>query len=91
MSEEWELTTRARRDFDTLDSYTQERIIDKLDDIVRDEWREPPDYVEPLEGSAHDKIRIGQFRLGVRADRSKNILYVLRIRKRGGDAYRSDD
>jgi mRNA-degrading endonuclease RelE of RelBE toxin-antitoxin system len=88
---EWELTDTAERDFAGLDDYAQDRIDSKLDEIVNDEWREPPEYLEPLEGAPHEKLRIGPFRLGCRADRTEKILYVLRIRKRGGDAYRSDD
>ena len=92
MSEwDWELTDTARRDFDSLDNHARDRIVSKLDEIVTDEWREPPDHLEPLQGAPNDKLRIGPFRLGCRTDRTKNIRYVLRIRKRGGDAYRSDD
>lgn len=92
MSEwEWELTVTARPDFDGIDDYARERIASKLDEIVTDEWREPDDYLEPLEGAPHDKLRIGPLRIGCRTDRTERILYVLRIRKRGGDAYRSDD
>ncbi|MDG5777534.1 type II toxin-antitoxin system RelE/ParE family toxin [Haloarculaceae archaeon H-GB2-1] len=92
MSEwDWDLTDTARRDFAGLDEYARERISSKLDEIVTDEWREPTDYLEPLEGAPHDKIRVGPFRLGCRPDRQNKILYILRIRKRGGDAYRSDD
>jgi mRNA interferase RelE/StbE len=92
MSEwDWELTDTARRDFSQLDDHARDRIVSKLNEIVTDEWREPPEYLEPLQGTPHDKLRVGQFRLGCRSDRSAKTLYVLRIRKRGGDAYRSDD
>jgi mRNA-degrading endonuclease RelE of RelBE toxin-antitoxin system len=87
----WELTDTARRDFDSLDDHARDRIATKLDEIVTDEWRDPPDHLEPLHGTPHDKLRIGPFRLGCRADRTEHILYVLRVRKRGGDAYRNDD
>jgi mRNA-degrading endonuclease RelE of RelBE toxin-antitoxin system len=87
----WELTDTADRQFGSLDEYARERIASKLDEIVDDQWREPSDYLEPLQGAPHQKLRIGPFRLGCRTDREKKILYVLRIRKRGGDAYRSDD
>ncbi|WP_135365611.1 type II toxin-antitoxin system RelE family toxin [Halosimplex halophilum] len=87
MSEwDWELTDTARRDFDALD-----RVASKLDEIVTDQWREPPEHLEPLQGAPHQKLRVGPFRLGCRADRTEDILYVLRIRKRGDDAYRGDD
>jgi mRNA interferase RelE/StbE len=92
MSEwDWELTDTARRDFDGLDAYARDRIASKLDEIVSDEWRDPPEHLEPLAGAPHEKLRIGPFRLGCRIDKGEHVLYVLRIRKRGGDAYRSDD
>jgi len=93
MSDEWdwELTDTADRQFSGLDEYARERIASKLDEIVDDQWRDPTDYLEPLQGAPHQKLRIGPFRLGCRADRDAKILYILRIRKRGGDAYRSDD
>jgi len=93
MSDEWswEFTDTADRQFGGLDEYACARITSKLDEIVDDQWRDPTDYLEPLQGIPHQKLRIGPFRLGCRADRDAQILYVLRIRKRGGDAYRSDD
>jgi mRNA-degrading endonuclease RelE of RelBE toxin-antitoxin system len=93
MSDEWDwaLTDTANRQFDSLDEYARERISSKLDEIVTDQWREPTDYLEPLEGAPHQKLRIGPFRLGCRADRSQQVLFVLNIKKRGGDAYRGDD
>lgn len=93
MSEEWdwELTATADRQFDGLDKYAQERISSKLDEIVADQWRNPTDYIEPLAGAPHQKLRIGPFRLGCRASQSEQVLYVLTITKRGGDAYRGDD
>lgn len=92
MSEwDWELTDTGRRDFSQLDDHARDRIVTKLEEIVTDEWREPPEYLEPLQGAPHHKLRVGLFRLGCRSDRTAKILYVLRIRKRGGDAYRGDD
>lgn len=88
---DWELTDTGRRDFAAIDDYARERIASKLDEVVTDEWRDPTDYLEPLEGAPHQKLHVGPFRLGCRADRSGQTLYVLRIRKRGGDAYRGDD
>jgi mRNA-degrading endonuclease RelE of RelBE toxin-antitoxin system len=88
---DWELTDTSRRDFGDLDDHARDRIASKLDEIVTDDWRNPPEHLEPLQGAPHQRLRIGPFRLGCRADRSEQILYVLRIRKRGDDAYRSDD
>jgi len=87
----WELTDTAERQFRNLDDYGRERIASKLDEVVNSPWREPMDYLEPLEGVPHQKLRVGPFRLGCRVDRDSQTVYVLRIRKRGGDAYRSDD
>lgn len=88
---EWELTDRGLQDIRSLDDYAQERIVTKLDAIVADEWREPSDYLEPLAGAPHQKLTIGPFRLGARVDRHRQILFIHRIAKRGGDAYRGDD
>jgi mRNA-degrading endonuclease RelE of RelBE toxin-antitoxin system len=88
---DWELTDSARRQFDKLDGYARDRLVSKLDEIVTDQWRDPTDHLEPLQGAPHQKLRIGQFRLGCRADRDAKILYILTIKKRGGDAYRGDD
>lgn len=88
---DWKLTDSATRQFDALDEYARERIASKLDDVVEDPWREPTDHLEPLTGMPHQKLRIGPFRLGCRADRAAEILWVLAIKKRGGDAYRGDD
>lgn len=59
--------------------------------VVDDPWRDPTDHLELLQGAPHQKLRIGPFRLGCRADRDGQVLYVLTIKKRGGDAYRGDD
>jgi mRNA-degrading endonuclease RelE of RelBE toxin-antitoxin system len=66
MSEEWdwELTDTAKGEYDSLEAYAQERIRSKLNEIVTDQWRGPTEYLEPLEGAPHQKLRIGPFRLG---------------------------
>lgn len=52
----------AHRVLDSLDDYAQDRIISKLEEIGNDEWRDPPDYLEPLAG---DPIRsFGSLRFG---------------------------
>lgn len=88
---DWELTDTAMSDFADLDEASRRRIAKKLDEIVDDPWREPADHVEPLEGAAHGKLRIGGFRLGCRVSHEDSVLWILRIRRRGGDAYRGDD
>jgi hypothetical protein len=54
---DWKLTDTARRDFDSLDKYGRERIASKLDEIVTDEWRDPPAHLEPLQGAPNQKLR----------------------------------
>lgn len=88
---DWELTDTAKGQFDDLAPDERERVVHKLDDVVGDPWRDPADFLERLTGVPHRKLRIGQFRLGCRLDREATTLWVLRIRKRGGDAYRGDD
>lgn len=61
----WELASKALDDLGTLSADDQDRILDKLDEIVDSPWRDPPDYGEPLENSPYKKIRIGAFRLSV--------------------------
>lgn len=57
MSEEWDwrLTDSAERKFDSLDNYARERVVAKLDEVVKDQWREPDDYLEPLASVPHQK------------------------------------
>lgn len=49
MAEEWiwQFRTPAKRTYDDLDAHAQDRITDKLDEIVTDQWRDPDDYLEP--------------------------------------------
>ncbi|WP_232745053.1 type II toxin-antitoxin system RelE family toxin [Halorubrum aethiopicum] len=53
----WEFRPPAARAFEGLDPAIQRRIVSKLDEIVTDEWREPPAYVEPLSGVLYSQIR----------------------------------
>ncbi|MDZ5809874.1 type II toxin-antitoxin system RelE/ParE family toxin [Halorubrum sp. AD140] len=86
----WELTSTAEADLDALSSADQDRILDKLDEIVSSPWRDPPEYGEPLQNSPYKKIRIGEFRLSVIFRQSDQRLVVARIKRRGA-AYTADD
>ena len=86
----WELASKAQDDLAALDSHEQDRILDKLDEIVDSPWRDPPDYGEPLQNSPHKKIRVGEFRLSVTFRRGEQRMVVARIKRRGG-AYTADD
>ena len=86
----WELSSTAEDDLNGLSSDNQERILDKLDEIIASPWRDPPDYGEPLQNSPYRKIRIGGFRLSVSFRQNDERLVVARIKRRGG-AYTADD
>ena len=86
----WEFKKPAKRTYDDLDEHAQNRITDKLDEIVNDQWRDPDEYMTPLTGAPHSRIRIGQFRLGCECDHEKNILVIFTIERRRG-AYKADD
>jgi len=86
----WQFRTPAKRTYDSLDDHAQDRITDKLDEIVTDQWRDPSEYLEPLTGVPHSKLRIGQFRLGAECDPEEQILDVYTIEHRSG-AYKADD
>ena len=51
----------------------------------------PTDQFKPLSGAPHQKLRVKQLQFGDQGDRDQGILYVVAIRKRGGNAYRGDD
>lgn len=86
----WELASKAQEDLAALSAEDQDRIIDKLDEIVDSPWRDPPEYGEPLRNSPYKKIRIGKFRLSVNFRQQEQRLIVARIKRRGG-AYTADD
>jgi mRNA interferase RelE/StbE len=86
----WELASKAQGDLDSLNPNEQQRIIDKLDEIVDSPWRDPSDYGEPLQNSPRRKVRIGEFRLAVTFLRDEYRMVVARIKRRGG-AYTADD
>jgi mRNA-degrading endonuclease RelE of RelBE toxin-antitoxin system len=86
----WELTPTAEDDLSALSPSEQERILNKLDEIVDSPWRDPPEYGEPLQNSPHKKVRIGAFRLSVTFRQSDQRLVVARVKRRGG-AYTADD
>lgn len=88
---DWRFTDSAEREFETLQPHERERIVSKLDDIVTDRWRDPSDYLEPLTGAPHSKLRIGAFRLGCEADLSDQLLWVYTIEKRPGAYEPGDD
>lgn len=87
---EWEFSPRAEDQFSQLDDDEQERVVEKLDDVVASEWREPSDFLEPLTNSPFSKLRVGSYRLGCRLVRDDRVLRIESVRKREG-AYSGDD
>ena len=87
---DWVFSPRAETQLSQLQPETQQRIIDKLDDIVTSEWRDPDDFLEPLQNSPFQKLRIGDYRIGCRLRRESHLLRVESMRKRDG-AYQGDD
>jgi len=87
---DWKFTESAEREYSNLQSHEKERIVSKLDEIATDRWREPTDYIEPLTGVPHGKLRIGAFRLGCKPDHDSRILWIFSIEKRSG-AYKPGD
>lgn len=87
----WQFRAPARRTYDDLDDHAKDRITDKLDEIVHDQWRTPADYLEPLTGAPHSKLRIGPFRLGAECDHDAGILDVYTIERRGSAYDPGDD
>ena len=86
----WELASKAQDDLAALDPDEQDRILDKLDEIVDSPWRDPPDYGEPLQNSPRKKVRVGGFRFAVTFHQDDQRMVVARIKRRGG-AYTADD
>lgn len=62
-----------------LDKYIALRVLDKLDDLKMDPFR----YLEHFEGKDFCKLRVGNFRLLIDADKDLKILYVRVFDKRG--------
>lgn len=52
----WQFRKPAKRAYDDLDTHAQDRITDKLDEIVADQWRSPDDHLEPLTGAPYSKL-----------------------------------
>ena len=87
---DWEFTRRAENQLAQLPSETQQRVIDKLDDVVGSEWRDPEEFLDPLANSPFQKLRVGDYRVGCRLLRDEQTLRVESVRKRDG-AYKGDD
>lgn len=86
----WEFDAAGRFDFDALDGHIQNRIVEKLDEIVADEWRDPTDHIDPLTGAPWGKLRVGNYRLAVAIDHDDRTLTIRGVEHRR-NAYKGDD
>lgn len=87
---DWSFSPRAETQLSQLQRDTQQRIIDKLDDVVTSEWRDPEEFLDPLRNSPFRKLRVGDYRVGCRLAHDSRTLRVESVRKRDG-AYKADD
>lgn len=56
---------------------TQQRVLDKLDDVVSDEFRDPSEFAKSLtEMRPWQSLRIGDYRAIVRFDRGERVVQV---------------
>lgn len=72
----YRFTERARDDLRSLDSKSAERVVEKLEEVVGSEFREPPDWLEDLEGLPYQKLRVGEYRALVVVVREDEVLEV---------------
>lgn len=59
---DYHLTPRAREDLRALDEDVADRIVRKLEEVVSSEFRSPPDWLEPLQGTTYQKLAVGDYR-----------------------------
>lgn len=78
MTDAWtyRFTERARVELRSLDAETAERVVSKLEDVVGSEFREPTDWLEPLEGLPYHKLRVGEYRAILVVLRDDRVLEV---------------
>ncbi len=79
MSEDWswELSERAADALGALDTDTQQRILDKFDEVVGDEFRDPQEFAKPLAGlRPWQSLRVGDYRAIVCFDREGRTMQV---------------
>ncbi len=73
----WELSERAGEALSGLNPTTQQRLLDKFDDVVTDEFRDPPDFTKPLTGmDPWQSLRVGDYRAIIRFNEKKQLMKV---------------
>lgn len=79
----WEPLERAADGMEALDADTQQRVLDKLEDVVSDESRHPPGFAKPPTGMGPwQSLRIGGYRSIVQFDRDERVVQVRAVGQR---------
>lgn len=81
MSDEWdwEFTPRADEEFADLDAAVQRQLLNKLDEVVTDEFREPLDYLSQLTSLPYSSLRAGDYRAIIDVDHDAALLSVMSV------------
>lgn len=74
---DWEFTDRAEAEFVDLDAAVQRQLLKKLDEVVLDEFREPPDFLKTLSGLPYGSLRSGTYRAIIDVDRETKLLWII--------------
>lgn len=77
-TEDWDyqFTPRAQEDLRAIDAEVADRVVRKLEEIVVAEFRAPPDWLEPLENTRYQKLRVGDQRALLLVRRTEHMLEV---------------
>jgi mRNA interferase RelE/StbE len=76
---DWEFTSRGESEFQDLDAAAQQQLLDKLDEVVTDEFRSPPEYLKSLTNLPYSSLRAGSYRAIIRVDRDTQMLTVMSV------------
>lgn len=76
-----EVTETALEELDELDSESRERIVSKLEEIADF----PDHFLEPLTNFPGYKLRVGDFRVIVDWEVTREIIYVVTVLERKHD------
>lgn len=77
-AEDWtyRFTERARDELRSLDDEVAQRVVEKLEEVVNSEFREPPEWLAPLEGLPYHKLKVGDYRAVILVIRDDGVLEV---------------
>ncbi|MFH1257321.1 MAG: type II toxin-antitoxin system RelE/ParE family toxin [Candidatus Micrarchaeota archaeon] len=73
-----EFSLQAEKSFSAIDKPIRERMLKKLLEIEKD----PARFIQDLKGLPFDKIRIGDYRLFVKFEPQRSLLFIADIKHR---------